>query len=185
MDAKLKKELTNKMDKVVSLLTKDFSGLRTGRASANLLSSVYVDTYGNNLPISQVATITVPDAVTIAIQVWDQGMIKNVEKAIIEANLGVSPKFDGQVIRINMPPLSEERRKELVKLAYRYGENAKIAVRNARRDGMETVKKMEKNNDISKDDYHLASKEIQAITDDYISKIDITVKDKESNIIQI
>ena len=185
MDQNLKKELSDKMTKAMDMLDREFSGLRTGRASTHLLDPVVVEVYGSKMPISQVGTVSTPDAKTITVQVWDKAMVKTVEKAIADANLGVNPSSDGQLIRMNLPPLSEERRKELVKLAHKYGENTKIALRNVRRDGMDKLKQMEKSNNISKDEHHSHSEEIQKLTDEYISKVDTNVKYKESEIIKI
>ena len=150
MDQNQKNTLVDKMNKALAVLDKEYSGLRTGRASTNLLDPVVVEVYGSKMPLSQVSTIATPDAKTITVQVWDKSMVKTVEKAIADANLGLNPNSDGQMIRMNLPPLSSERRKELVKLAYKYGENAKIALRNIRRDSMDMLKKMEKDNIISK-----------------------------------
>ena len=185
MDNNLKKELSDKMTKAMEMLDREFSGLRTGRSSVHLLDPVVIEVYGSKMPISQVGTVSTPDAKTITVQVWDKSMVKTVEKAIADANLGVNPSSDGQLIRMNLPPLSEERRKDLVKIAYKYGENTKIALRNVRRDGMDKVKQMEKNNNISKDEHHTYSEEIQKITDEYIKKVDSNVKAKEGEIIKI
>lgn len=185
MDAGLKLDLTEKMNKAIAIFEKDLSGLRTGRASANLLDPVIVEVYGSRMPISQVGTVSTPDAKTISVQVWDKGMVKTVEKAIADANLGLNPSSDGQVIRMNLPILSEERRKELVKLAHKYGENTKIALRNIRRDGMEQLKIQEKDNSISKDEQHNIGEEIQKLTDDFTKKVDEYLKIKEGEILKV
>jgi ribosome recycling factor len=185
MDAKQKQELSEKMDKALAVLDKELSGLRTGRASTNLLDPVVVEVYGSRMPISQVGTLSTPDAKTITVQVWDKAMVKTVEKAIADANLGLNPSSDGQLIRMALPILSEERRKELVKIAHKYAENTKIALRNIRRDGMDTLKKMEKDNQISKDEHHDFAEEIQKLTDDFITKIDSITKQKEHEILNI
>ncbi len=185
MNLVIKNELTTKMTKAMEVLEKELSGLRTGRASANLLAPVIIEVYGSRMPISQVGTISTPDAKTISVQVWDKQMVKTVEKAIADANLGLNPNSDGQIIRINLPPLSEERRKELVKVAHKYGENSKIALRNIRRDGMDHLKKMEKDNEISKDEHHDMGEEIQKITDDFTNKVDQHVQTKEQEILKI
>lgn len=185
MEKELKDELISKMDKALSVLDRDLKGLRTGRASVNLLDPVVVEAYGNKMPISQVGTISTPDAKTIAVQVWDKTMVKSVEKAITDANLGLNPSADGQLIRMNLPPLNEARRKELVKVAHQYGENAKIAIRNIRRDGMDTLKTMEKSNDISEDDHRKLSDEVQKMTDDFNTKIDQYVQSKEKEILTV
>lgn len=185
MDQGQKKSLTEKMEKALSVLDKECSGLRTGRASAHLLDPVVVEMYGSKMPLSQVGTIATPDAKTITVQVWDKGMVKTVEKAIADANLGVNPMSDGQLIRMNLPPISEERRKELVKLAHKYGEGTKVALRNIRRDGMDALKKMEKDNAISKDEHHQYSEEIQKLTDDFSKRVDAFTEIKEKEILTV
>jgi ribosome recycling factor len=185
MDQGQKKILTEKMNKALDVLEKEYGGLRTGRASAHLLDPVVVEMYGSKMPLAQVGTISTPDAKTITVQVWDKGMVKTVEKAIADANLGLNPSSDGQLIRMNLPVLSEERRKELVKLAHKYGENTKIALRNIRRDGMDELKKMEKDNAISKDEHHHYADEVQKLTDEFIQKVDKLVEAKEKEIITI
>ena len=185
MDQGQKKSLTEKMEKALSVLDKECSGLRTGRASAHLLDPVVVEMYGSKMPLSQVGTIATPDAKTITVQVWDKGMVKTVEKAIADANLGVNPMSDGQLIRMNLPPISEERRKELVKLAHKYGEGTKVALRNIRRDGMDALKKMEKDNAISKDEHHQYSEEIQKLTDDFSKRVDAFTETKEKEILTV
>lgn len=179
------KELQSKMDNSLKILDHELKGLRTGRASVNLLDPVLVEAYGNKMPLSQVASLSTPDARTITVQVWDKSMVKAVEKAIIDANLGLNPSSDGQLVRITIPLLTEERRKELVKFAYKYGENTKIALRNIRRDGNEDLKKLEKDNSITKDEYHNLSEEIQKLTDEYSNKVDLHVKQKEQEILTI
>lgn len=185
MDQGQKKALTEKMEKALSVLDKECSGLRTGRASTHLLDPVVVEMYGSKMPLSQVGTISTPDAKTITVQVWDKEMLKTVEKAIADANLGVNPMSDGQLIRMNLPPISEERRKELVKLAHKYGEGTKVALRNIRRDGMDALKKMEKDNAISKDEHHQHSEEIQKLTDDFSKRVDSFVETKEKEILTV
>ena len=185
MNENLKNELSTKMTKAMGMLDREFSGLRTGRASIHLLDPVIVEVYGSKTPISQVGTVSTPDAKTITVQVWDKSMVKTVEKAIADANLGVNPSSDGQLIRMNLPLLSQERRKELVKIAYKCGENTKIALRNVRRDGMDQLKHMEKVNEISKDEHHISSDVVQKLTDEFIKKVDAGVKSKESEIITI
>ncbi len=185
MDNTQKQSLTEKMNKALAVLDKEHSGLRTGRASAHLLDPVVVEMYGSRMPLSQVGTISTPDAKTITVQVWDKEMVKTVEKAIADANLGLNPNSDGQLIRMNLPILSEERRKELVKLAHKYGENTKIALRNIRRDGMDALKKMEKDNEISKDEHHDYADEVQKLTDEFIQKVDKLAEAKEKEILTI
>jgi ribosome recycling factor len=185
----MKNELYNntqdKMNKAIAVFQKELSGLRTGRSSVNFLDPVVVEVYGDRMPLSQVSTISTPDSATITVQVWDKQLVKTVEKAISDANLGVNPSSDGQSIRISLPPLSEERRKELVKIAHKYAENTKIALRNVRRDGMDVLKKMEKDSAISKDEHHNFSDEIQKLTDEFIAKIDDLAKQKEKEIMKI
>lgn len=185
MDKALKSELTEKMEKAMAVLDKELKGLRTGRASVNLLDPVVVEAYGSKMPISQVGTVSTPDAKTISVQVWDKAMVKTVEKAIADANLGLNLSSDGQLIRMSLPVISQERRKELVKLAHKYGENTKVALRNIRRDGMDILKKMEKEQNLSKDEHHNQSEEIQKLTDDYISKVDNVIKSREEEILTI
>lgn len=178
-------DLETRMEKAISILDGEFKGLRTGRASANLLDPVIVEAYGSKMPISQLGTVSTPDARTINVQVWDKDMVKIVEKAIADANLGINTATDGQTIRLPIPPLSEERRKDLVKLAHKYAENSKVAIRNIRRDGMEHAKKMEKDAEISEDDHKKLSDEIQKLTDKFISNIDVRLKTKEQEIMNI
>ena len=161
-------DLQRRMDGALTALAKDFQGLRTGRASTQLLDSILVQAYGASMPITQVATVSVPEPRLLTVQVWDKDNTKVVEKSIRESNLGLNPQTDGQLLRIPLPDLSEERRQELSKVAAKYSENAKIAVRNIRRDGMDQSKKMEKSGDIGQDERHLYEEEIQSITDSYV-----------------
>lgn len=174
-------ELKKRMEGALSSLDHELKGLRTGRASANLLDKVVVEAYGSPMPLNQVATVTVPEPRMLIVQVWDKGMVKSVEKAISVAELGVTPSADGQLIRVPIPPLSEERRKEMAKIAHKYGEQSKVSVRNVRRDGMEELKKFEKEGQISKDEHHGISDDVQKLTDEFIKKIDemVTTKEKE------
>lgn len=178
-------DLERRMDGALTSLAKEFQGLRTGRASTQLLESVVVEAYGASMPINQIATVSVPEPRMLSVQVWDKENTKIVEKAIRESNLGLNPQVDGQLLRIPLPDLSEERRQELSKIAAKYAENAKIAVRNVRRDGMDTTKKMEKDGDISQDDRHIYDEEIQTITDKSINKIDELLSSKEVEIMQV
>ena len=178
-------DLERRMDGALTSLAKEFQGLRTGRASTQLLDSVVVEAYGASMPINQIATVSVPEPRMLSVQVWDKENTKIVEKAIRESNLGLNPQVDGQLLRIPLPDLSEERRQELSKIAAKYAENAKIAVRNVRRDGMDTTKKMEKDGDISQDDRHLYDEEIQTITNKSINKIDELLSSKEVEIMQV
>ncbi|MBP5352992.1 MAG: ribosome recycling factor [Alphaproteobacteria bacterium] len=181
----LKAETLGRMDKTIEALKNDFSGLRAGRAHASLLDGILVDAYGSMTPISQVSTISVPDARTLSVSVWDKGLAKNVEKALRESELGLNPMSDGQLIRIPIPPLSEERRKELVKIAGKYAEQGKIAIRNIRRDAMDEVKKMKKDALISEDDEKKYNNDIQKWTDDAVKKVDDQYESKEKDIMQV
>lgn len=174
--------LRKRMDGALKTLAHEFSGLRTGRASANLLDSVMVEAYGSMMHLNQVASVNVPEPRLLTVQVWDKGMVKAVEKAIASANLGLNPAPDGQLVRVPIPELSQERRQELTKIAGKYAESGKVAVRNIRRDGMEFYKKQEKDGAISKDDHHHKSDEIQKLTDEFIKKIDDSLAAKEKEI---
>ena len=178
-------DLERRMDGALTSLAREFQGLRTGRASTQLLDSVVVEVYGASMPINQIATVSVPEPRMLSVQVWDKENTKIVEKAIRESNLGLNPQVDGQLLRIPLPDLSEERRQELSKIAAKYAENAKIAVRNVRRDGMDTTKKMEKDGDISQDDRHIYDEEIQTITNKSINRIDELLSSKEVEIMQV
>ncbi len=182
MFAQIKSDTDSKMDKVLEVLKKDLAGLRTGRASAAFLNSVHVEVYGDHLPLSNLSTITAQDGNMLLVQVWDKSVVKNVEKAINLADLGVNGVSDGSVIRIPIPPLSEERRKDLVKLAAKYGEQSKVAIRNVRRNSMELIKDID---NISKDDMHKYNDEIQKVTDMHISKIDALLVEKEKDIMKV
>lgn len=183
--AKLRKDLSARMEGALKVLDNELKGLRTGRASVNLLDPVTVEAYGSKMPLSQVATVSTPDAKTITAQVWDKTMVKAVEKAIVDANLGLNPAADGQLVRMSVPPLTEERRKDLVKLAHKYGEQTKVALRNIRRDGNEDLKKLEKDSEISKDEHHHLSDEVQKLTDEFINKVDSQLKQKEQEILTV
>jgi ribosome recycling factor len=178
-------ELKTRMEKALGVLDHELKGLRTGRASVNLLDPVQVEAYGDRMPISQLGTVSTPDARMLVVQVWDKAMVKAVEKAIVDANLGLNPASDGQNIRLPIPPLSEERRKELAKLAGKYGENTKVAIRNVRRDGMDELKKLEKAGIISEDQLHTIGDDIQKLTDKEIENVDKIVKQKEQEITSI
>lgn len=180
-----KNEIQQLMNKAVEVLHKEFLGLRTGRASANLLDPVVVDLYGSKMPINQVGTVTVPEPRMLAVQVWDGSAVKSVEKAIRDSGLGLNPMPDGNTIRIPLPDLNEERRIELVKIAGKYAESARISVRNARKDGMDALKKMEKDGDISEDDHKRLSDEVQKMTDDHVGNIDKILADKEKDIMTV
>ncbi|MFN4298029.1 MAG: ribosome recycling factor [Brevundimonas sp.] len=175
----------NRMDKAVAALKEEFSGLRTGRANSGLLDPVQVEAYGSVSPLNAVAAISVPEPRMITVSVWDKGMVVSVEKAIRAAGLGLNPIVDGQTLRIPIPPLTEERRKDLVKLAGKYAEQQKIAVRNVRRDANDDLKKAEKAGDISQDDQKKMEAEVQKDTDAAIKRIDETLKTKEAEIMQV
>lgn len=174
-------ELKRRMQGAIHSFKQELGGLRTGRASAGLLDHVQVDAYGSHMPLNQLATVSVPEPRLITVQVWDKSTIHAVEKAIINANLGLNPATEGQVMRIRIPELSEDRRKELVKVAHRYAEAARVAVRHVRRDGLDILKKLEKDHKISKDDHDRDAEQVQKATDQHINEIDhaLTAKEKE------
>ncbi len=173
--------LRKRMEGALKTLTQEFSGLRTGRASVNLLDSVVVEAYGSTMPLNQLANVNAPEPRLLTVQVWDKTMVKAVEKGISAAGLGLNPSADGQLVRVPVPELSQERRIELTKIAGKYAESTRVAVRNIRRDGMDHYKRMEKDGAISKDDHHHKSDEIQKLTDEFIKKIDdmLVAKEKE------
>ena len=178
-------DITRRMDGAQEALRREFAGLRTGRASAALLEPVTVEAYGASMPINQVGSVSVPEPRMVTVQVWDRSLVGAVEKAIRAAGLGLNPASDGQLVRVPIPALSEERRVELTRVAAKYAEQARVAVRNVRRDGMEMLKKMEKDGDISKDEHHLWSEEIQELTDQHIKDIDTALAQKEEEILQV
>jgi ribosome recycling factor len=182
---KLKKEAEERMGKAITVLEREFSGLRTGRASAALIENIKVDYYGTPTPVHQVGSVSVPDSRTITIQPWDRGAFAPVEKAILKSDLGLNPVNDGKLIRIGIPPLTEERRKDLVKVARKYTEECKVAIRNVRREANEALKKMEKDKAVSEDDSKKAQEFIQKLTDSYVAKSDKTVQLKEKEIMEI
>ncbi|MFJ6023806.1 ribosome recycling factor [Brevundimonas sp. NPDC092305] len=179
------KTYRDRMDKAVTALKEEFSGLRTGRANAGLLDPVQVEAYGSTSPLNAVAAISVPEPRMLSVSVWDKSMVVAVEKAIRAAGLGLNPIVDGQMLRIPIPPLTEERRKEYVKLAGKYAEQQKIAVRNVRRDANDDLKKAEKASDISQDEQKKMETEVQKDTDAAIKRIDETLKAKEVEIMQV
>jgi len=179
------KELERRMRGAMDTLKKEFAGLRTGRASTHLLDPVVVNVYGQRMPINQVATVSTPDARTISVQVWDRGQVGAVEKAIREANLGLNPVTEGALIRLPIPALNAERRQELVKVAHKYAEHARVAMRNVRRDGMELLKKLDKDGQMSEDDHHKNSGKVQELTDRLIKEIDQGLAGKEAEIKQV
>jgi ribosome recycling factor len=178
-------ELKRRMHGAVAVLKQELAGLRTGRASPHLLDPVQVDAYGTHMPINQVATVTVPEPRLISVQVWDRSLVHAVEKAIVNANLGLSPATEGQVLRLRIPELNEERRKELVKVAHKYAESAKVAVRHVRRDGLEVLKKLEKDHKISEDDHKHEADLVQKATDQTIVEIDQALAAKEKEILTV
>ena len=174
-----------RMAGALSSLTKEFARLRTGRASATLIEPLMADYYGTPTPISQIASLSVPDARTITIQPWDKAAFGAVEKAILKSDLGLNPVNDGKMIRISMPPLTEERRKDLVKVAKKFTEEAKVAVRNVRRDLNEILKKLQKDKDITEDEQRKLTEEVQKLTDETIKKCDETFAAKEKDILEL
>jgi ribosome recycling factor len=178
-------ELKRRMQGATQVLKQELGGLRTGRASTGLLDHVQADAYGTHMPLNQLATVSVPEARLISIQVWDRSLVHAVEKAILAANLGLNPSTEGQVIRLRIPELNEERRKELVKVAHKYAEAARVAVRHVRRDGLDLIKKLEKDAKISEDDHTRMSGEIQKATDQIIAEIDHSLATKEKEIMTV
>ncbi|QYO78482.1 ribosome recycling factor [Devosia salina] len=178
-------DLKTRMHKSVASLKDELGGLRTGRASASLLEPVVVEAYGSRMPLNQVATVTVPEPRMLSVQVWDRSMANAVEKAIRDSGLGLNPMSEGQVIRVPLPELNEQRRKELAKVAHNYAEQARVAVRHIRRDGMDALKKAEKDGDMSQDDAKKQSDLVQKATDDAVSEIDSIVAQKEQEIMQV
>ena len=173
------------MSKTLEVLKREFSGLRTGRASVSLLDPIIVEAYGSKVPISQVSNVSVPEARLITVQVWDESQVASVENAIRNSDLGLNPMSEGNVIRIPIPELSEERRIEIVKIASKYSEDSKVVIRNIRRDAMEKIKNSEKNKEISKDESFQFSEDVQKITDKFISLIDSLFQEKEKDILKV
>ena len=180
-----KKDIERRMDGAISSLQSDLGGLRTGRASVNLLDSVMVPAYGASMPLNQVGSVSILDARTIAVNIWDKSIVPAADKAVREAGLGLNPVVDGTNLRIPIPVLNEERRTELTKVAGKYAEQARVAVRNVRRDGMDQLKKAEKDGEISEDEARGLSDSVQKMTDAHISKIDEILKSKEAEIMQV
>ena len=178
-------DIRRRMDGAMTALKAEFTGLRTGRASASLVEPIQVEAYGQTMPLNQVGSISVPEPRMISIQVWDKSTVSAVEKAIQNAGLGINPVVDGQSVRIPIPELNEERRIELTKVAAKYAEQARVAVRNVRRDGMEQLKKFEKDGHMSQDEHKMWSEEIQGMTDDHIKKIDDALAKKDAEIMQV
>jgi ribosome recycling factor len=178
-------ELQRRMHGAIEALKHEFSGLRTGRASASMLDPITVEAYGSMVPMNQVANVTVPEPRLLSVQVWDRSVVTAVEKAIRNSNLGLNPQTEGQVIRLRIPELSQDRRKELTKVAHQYAEKARVAVRNVRRDGMEHLKKLEKDHVIGQDEHRKKHDEVQKLTDQVIKEIDAALQHKEAEIMQV
>lgn len=180
-----KSDLQSRMDGAVNQLQKEYSGLRTGRASANLLEHIMVDAYGSMMPLNQCGSVSVPEPRMLTVTVWDASITKAVEKAIRDGGLGLNPMAEGTVIRVPIPQLTEERRKELTKVAAKYAEETRVAVRNIRRDGMDTLKKMQKDGDLTEDEQKRHSDEVQKLTDSYIKKVDDMLAAKEKDMMTV
>lgn len=178
-------DLKRRMQSSLDALLRDLSGLRTGRANITLLEPVMVEAYGASMPITQLGTIGAPEARMLTVQVWDKSMVSAVEKAIRESGLGLNPMSDGQLVRVPLPELSQERRIEMTKIAKKYAETARVGVRNVRREGMEGLKRMEKESHMSEDEHHQRADEVQKITDEFIKKIDEMLVSKEHDIMQV
>ncbi|MGA2638227.1 ribosome recycling factor [Methylocella sp.] len=178
-------DLKRRMQGAIATLKHELGGLRTGRASASLIEPVQVEAYGQAMPLNQVATISVPEARMLSVQVWDKGMVGAVDKAIRNSSLGLSPTVEGQILRIRIPELNEQRRKEMVKVAHKYAEDARIAVRHVRRDGLDTLKKLLKDKAISEDDEKRHESEVQKATDQCVSEVDTALAVKEREIMQV
>src|SRR4030065_2497244 len=185
MQGEVRKQLVDRMDKAIESLKKDIAGIRTGRASLGIFEGITVDYYGTPTPINQVATMSVPESRLITIQPWDPKIISEIEKAIQKSDLGLNPNNDGKIIRIAIPSLTEDRRKEIVKHVHKRGDEAKVAVRNIRRDSNEEMKKLEKDKHVSEDETQRAIEDIQKITDNYIKKVDETVSHKEKEVMEV
>ncbi|HEX3412310.1 MAG TPA: ribosome recycling factor [Stellaceae bacterium] len=179
------KDLRRRMDGAVEVLRKEFGGLRTGRASASLLEPVTVGAYGGTVPLNQLANVSVPEPRMITVQVWDRAMVKAVDKAIREAGLGLNPQTEGQVIRVPIPDLNEERRRELTRVTAKYAEQARVSVRNIRRDGVELLRRREKDAEISQDEQRKLQQEVQHLTDEYVKRIDEALAQKDREILQV
>jgi ribosome recycling factor len=184
-DDQLLKDLRRRMDGAIEVLRKEFGGLRTGRASASLLEPITVPAYGGNMPLNQLANVSVPEPRMITVQVWDRSLVKAVDKAIRESGLGLNPQTEGQVIRVPIPDLNEERRRELTRVTAKYAEQARVSVRNVRRDGIDALKRQEKDNEISQDEQRKLQQDIQHLTDETISRIDAALAQKDREILQV
>jgi ribosome recycling factor len=178
-------DLKRRMQGALGLLRQELGGLRTGRASASLIEPVHVEAYGQSMPLNQVATISVPEPRMLSVQVWDKGLVGAVERSIRDSNLGLSPVAEGQVLRIRIPELNEQRRKEMVKVAHKYAEEARVAVRHVRRDGLDTLKRLLRDKQISEDDEKRHESEVQKVTDQLIAEVDLALATKEKEIMQV
>ena len=179
------KEIDRRMHGALQVLKQEFGGLRTGRASAHLLDPIMVNAYGSQMPLTQLATVNVPEPRLITVQVWDKSRVGAVERAIRESDLGLNPVTEGQLLRLPIPELNEERRREIVKVAHKYAEQARVAVRNVRRDGMDHLKRMEKDSEIGKDEHHSLATKVQDLTDKCIKEIDEALAGKEAEVMQV
>jgi len=180
-----KDEINRRMAATVTAAKQEFAGLRTGRASPHLLDPINIEAYGQRMSISQLGTVSTPEPRLLTVQIWDKSMVKQVDKAIRDSGLGLNPQVDGQLLRIPIPPLNEERRKELVKLAHKYAEAGRVAIRNIRRDGMELLKRLEKDHKIGQDEQHKHGDELQKLTDGHIKDVDEALAAKEKEIMQV
>lgn len=178
-------QLKQRMQKSVASLKEELAGLRTGRASASLLEPITVEAYGSRMPLNQLATVTVPESRMLSVQVWDRGMANAVEKAIRDSGLGLNPVGEGTVIRVPLPELNEERRRELTKVAHKYAEDARVAVRHIRRDGMDLLKKLEKDGDLGQDEARSLGEQVQKVTDAAVADVDAVLAVKEQEIMQV
>ena len=178
-------DIKRRMQGAIAALKGELSGLRTGRASANMLDPIYVEVYGQSMPINQVATVSVPEARLLSVQVWDQSNVKAVEKAIRDANLGLNPQTEGSLLRLRIPELNQERRQELVKLAHKYAEAARIAVRHVRRDGIDNLKNLKKEGHVSEDEIKRNEADVQKATDQHITEIDHLLGTKEKEVMSV
>jgi ribosome recycling factor len=178
-------EIEDKMEKAISALRSDLLSIRTGRASTALVEKLSVECYGSFMPLNQMATIAVPEARLISIRPWDAGTLGAIEKAIFKSDLGLTPNNDGKIIRLNIPPLTDERRRELAKVVNRRAEEARVAVRNLRRDGLKDLEKLQKDKEIAEDDFYKAKDELQALTDTYVGKVDAVGEQKQAEIMEV
>ncbi len=179
------KDINKRMDGAVEVLRRELAGLRAGRASTSLLEPVVVEAYGAEMPLNQLATISAPEPRLLTVQVWDRSLVKAVEKAIRNAGLGLNPMTDGALIRVPLPELSEERRQELVKVAHKYAEQARVAVRNVRRDAIDTLRRMLKEGELSEDEFHRLQEKVQKLTDEHVGTINRLLEQKEKDILTV